>query len=132
MFHIDAYDELRNPVYSVPVAYIDSSESLANNTIELDQKYYIVHGHDADNMSLKYSATPNYYNQLQTGQALQQTIRFMDSTSNFPSNANITIKTVKCYPGFVYKDGYCKCDMSNREIIRYIYFLFVSKCNKID
>ena len=58
MFHIDAYDELENTVYSVPVAstYINSTFGLNNNTIELDQKYYIVHGHDTENMTLKYSA----------------------------------------------------------------------------
>ena len=112
MFNIDAYDELNHSVYSVPVA------SAVNSTIQLNQLYYIAQPHSLQNMSLKYSATPAYYYQMKEGKSFHQTIRFVDSTSSFPSDANITIKTVKCYPGFLYQNGSCVCNSSDKNIVR--------------
>eukprot|EP00111_Clytia_hemisphaerica_P001419 TCONS_00004031-protein len=107
-FDIEATDELSNKVYSVPVASLQE-----NKEMNLLQKYFIFNPNDAVDakFALTYSLENEAYEQLvNEDKQIIRDITFVDSSSQFISNATIKVKVLRCKPGFYFKDDRCVCD----------------------
>jgi len=118
---MEATDELSNQVYSVPVASLQQGGGM-----NLMQKYFIINPNSKKNkqMSLAYSLDSKAYEQVvdkHIQQEIVKDITFVDSSSQFISNATIKIKVRSCRPGFVFKINQCVCDNSpSSHIVRYL------------
>ena len=125
-FQIEATDELSNKVYSVPLASLKE-----NKDIELVQKYFIFNPNAKENqgMALTYSIDEQAYNDVVNNRRdIVKDITFVDSGSQFISNATIKVKVKMCKPGFVFKGNRCVCNNgAGTHIVRLVcYFIFLN------
>lgn len=116
---MEATDELSNQVYSVPVASLRQEEDMS-----LMQKYFIINPYSKQNkpMSLAYSLDSKAYKEVVDDKEIIRDITFVDSGSQFISNATIKVKVRRCRPGFIFKFNQCVCNNSpGSHIVRYYY-----------
>lgn len=117
-FEIHAFDELKNPVYSVPVASISNTDnSDVGNKMVLKDQYYIVEPNVSKSQSLQFLMSSSFYDNMTSGKE-KHIVHFVDSYSSFLSNAVITINPVKCLPGFSFKDRSCVCNDKVENVVR--------------
>ena len=127
-FNMEATDELSNQVYSVPVASLRQGGDMS-----LMQRYFIMNPNSKENkpMSLAYSLDSNAYKAVVNGdKEIVKDITFVDSGSQFISNATIKVRVRRCRPGFIFKSNRCVCNNSpGSHIVRYysIYCTLLSR-----
>lgn len=80
-------------------------------------------------MALTYSIDEQAYNDVVNNRRdIVKDITFVDSGSQFISNATIKVKVKMCKPGFVFKGNRCVCNNgAGTHIVRLVcYFIFLN------
>lgn len=112
LIKLSAADQLNHTVYSIPL--LRSIERSKNGDEKKDDVFFIQHvvltpEEAFTKLSVKI---PNKetYEALTSNESKQHIIEISDTTSDFTATKYLNIQTLKCHPGFHFKDGSCICD----------------------